>query len=43
LANLKQIPDATEQTLREIEKIFIHHVTQLLGGPLRMAKHILGT
>lgn len=41
LTDLKQIPDAAEKTLTEIEKIFIQHFTQLLGGPLRMARHIL--
>lgn len=41
LTNLKLIPEASEDTLREIEKIFVRHFTELLGGPLRMAKHIL--
>ncbi len=42
LTNLKHIPDAAENTLREIQKVLVHHFTQLLGRPLKMAKHILG-
>jgi DNA repair protein RecO (recombination protein O) len=42
LANFRQIPDAAEETLREIEKILIRHFTDLLGRPPKMAKHILG-
>jgi len=42
LANLRQIPDAAEETLTEIEKILIRHFTDLLGRPPKMAKHILG-
>ena len=42
LLTLKQIPDATEETLKEIEKILVHHFTELLGRPPKMAKHILG-
>ncbi len=41
LTNLKHIPDAAENTLREIQKVLVHHFTQLLGRPLKMAKHIL--
>ena len=41
LANLKQITQATEKTLREIEKILISHFTELLGHLPKMAKHIL--
>ena len=41
LTSLKQIPDAAENTLTEIQKIFVHHFTELLGRPLKMAKHIL--
>jgi len=41
LADLKQIPDSAEKTLEEIEKVMVHHLTGLLGRPLKMAKHIL--
>ncbi len=41
LTSLKQIPDAAQETLAEIQKIFVHHFTELLGRPLKMAKHIL--
>ncbi|MEK7992803.1 MAG: DNA repair protein RecO C-terminal domain-containing protein, partial [Planctomycetota bacterium] len=41
LASLKQIPGAAEKTLREIEKVLVRHFTQLLGRPLKMAKHVL--
>lgn len=41
LTNLKQLPDATEQTLTEIEKLLIRHFTDLLGRPPKMAKHII--
>ena len=43
LANLRQIPASAEKTLREIEKIFTGHFTNLLGRPPKMAKHIVGT
>lgn len=42
LTSLKKLPDAAEATLKEIEKILIHHFTELLGRPPKMAKHILG-
>jgi len=41
LTSIKQIPEAAEETLREIEKILVHHFTELLGRPPKMAKHIL--
>jgi DNA repair protein RecO (recombination protein O) len=41
LGNLKLIGEAQEKTLKEIEKILIHHFTELLGHPPKMAKHIL--
>ncbi|MBN2313172.1 MAG: DNA repair protein RecO [Sedimentisphaerales bacterium] len=41
LTSLKQISNATQGTLREIEKILVHHFTELLGRPPKMAKHIL--
>jgi len=41
LSSLKQIPDSAEKTLREIEKVLIHHLTGLLGRTPKMAKHII--
>jgi len=41
LANLRQIPEAAEKTLREVEKILVRHFTELLGRPPKMAKHVL--
>lgn len=41
LAALKKIPAASEKTLKDIEKVMIHHFTELLGRTLKMAKHIL--
>lgn len=41
LTSLKQISNATQGTLREIEKVLVHHFTELLGRPPKMAKHIL--
>ena len=43
LANLKMIADSNEKTLNEIEKILIHHFTNTLGRPPKMAKYILET
>lgn len=43
LADLKQIPASTEETLAEIEKVMVRHFTELLGRPPRMAKHIIGS
>ena len=42
LTSLKQVPNASEETLREIEKILVHHFTEFLGRPPKMAKHVLG-
>ncbi len=42
LASLKRITDSEEKTLKEIEKVLIHHLTELLGRTPKMAKHILG-
>ncbi len=42
LTSLGHIPQATEKTLRDIQKVLVHHFTQLLGRPPKMAKHILG-
>ena len=41
LASLKQIPDSAEKTLKEIEKVLVHHLTGRLGRTPKMAKHIL--
>ena len=41
LTSLKKIREASEETLRQIEKILVHHFTELLGRPPKMAKHIL--
>jgi DNA repair protein RecO (recombination protein O) len=42
LSSLKQIPDAAEKTLKEIEKVLVNHLTGLLGRTPKMARHILG-
>jgi DNA repair protein RecO (recombination protein O) len=41
LANAKLIAETNEKTLNEIEKILIHHFTELLHKPPKMAKYIL--
>jgi DNA repair protein RecO (recombination protein O) len=41
LSNLKQIAEAKEKTLNEIEKVLITHFTNLIGHKPKMAKHIL--
>ena len=41
LTSLKQIPDAADKTLKEIEELLVRYLTELLGRPLKMAKHIL--
>jgi DNA repair protein RecO (recombination protein O) len=41
LANVKLITEAQEKTLNEIEKTLIHHFTEILGRPPKMAKYIL--
>jgi DNA repair protein RecO (recombination protein O) len=43
LADLKQIAQADEKTLDEIERLMIHHFTHLLGRSPKLAKHILPT
>jgi len=43
LGNLKLIADANEKTLNEIEKVLIHHFTELLHRQPKMAKYILKT
>jgi hypothetical protein len=41
LANFQQIAKSQEKTLNEIEKVLVHHFTELLGRAPKMAKHIL--
>jgi len=41
LTSLKQIPESSEKTLKEIEKVLINHFTGLLGRKPKMARHIL--
>jgi len=43
LADLKLLAESDERTLKEIEKILIHHFTELLRRPPKMAKYILKT
>jgi DNA repair protein RecO (recombination protein O) len=40
LSNRKLIGGADEKTLNEIEKVLIHHFTELIGKPPKMAKHV---
>jgi len=41
LGNLKLLANANERTLGEIEKVLVHHFTEILHRPPKMAKHIL--
>jgi len=41
LNNLKALAEETEQTLKEIEKVFIHYFSEYLHKKPKMAKHIL--
>jgi DNA repair protein RecO (recombination protein O) len=41
LASLKQITASSEETLKEIEKVLVNHLTGLLGRTPKMARHIL--
>jgi len=41
LGNLELLADADEKTLNEIERVLIHHFTEILHHPPKMAKHIL--
>jgi len=41
LNNLKALAEETEQTLQEIEKVFIHYFSEYLHKEPKMAKHIL--
>jgi DNA repair protein RecO (recombination protein O) len=41
LADLKQIAQADEKLLDDIERLLIHHFTHVLGRPPKLAKHVL--
>lgn len=41
LTNLKMLAESNEKTLKEVEKILVHHFTEILRRPPKMAKHIL--
>ncbi len=41
LSNLKMLAESNEKTLNEVEKILVHHFTDTLGQPPKMAKYIL--
>ncbi|MBW8042004.1 MAG: DNA repair protein RecO [Planctomycetes bacterium] len=41
LTNLKMLAESNEKTLNEVEKILVHHFTNTLGRPPKMAKYIL--
>jgi len=41
LADLKQMAQANEKLLEEIERLLIHHFTHIIGHALKLAKHIL--
>jgi DNA repair protein RecO (recombination protein O) len=43
LTNLKMLAESNENTLKEVEGVLVHHFTELLGRPPKMAKHILET
>jgi DNA repair protein RecO (recombination protein O) len=43
LINLKMLPEADKDALKEIEKVLINHFTNILGHQPKMAKHILKT
>ena len=43
LTNFKMLADSNEKTLNEVEKVLLHHFTEILGRPPKMAKHILET
>jgi DNA repair protein RecO (recombination protein O) len=40
LANVRQIAGAQENTLDEIENVLVHHFTETLGHPPKMARHV---
>lgn len=39
LNNLRLLPQSQEKTLREIEKVLLHHFTETIGRPPKMAKY----
>ena len=41
LSNLKLLTNAQEYTLKEIEKLLTHHLTEILGQKPKMAKYII--
>ena len=41
LTNLKILAESNDKTLSEIEKTLLHHFTETIGRPPKMAKHIL--
>ncbi len=41
LSNLRLLPQSQEKTLREIEKVLIHHFTETIGRPPKMAKYFM--
>jgi DNA repair protein RecO (recombination protein O) len=41
LAHIRQLADAPERTLDDIERVLIHHFTETLGHPPKLAAHIL--
>jgi DNA repair protein RecO (recombination protein O) len=41
LINLKMLAESNVNTLKEVEKILVHHFTEILHRPPKMAKHIL--
>jgi DNA repair protein RecO (recombination protein O) len=41
LAAFKRIPDSSEKTLEEIEKVLVLHLTELLGRTPKMARYFL--
>ena len=41
LANLKMIARAEQKSLSEIEKALVHHFTEILRRPPKMAKHVV--
>ncbi len=43
LRNLKLLAGAPKNTLKEIEKLLTHHLTEILGHKPKMAKYILNT
>lgn len=42
LCNLKTLTQASDRTLKEIEKVLIGHLANILGKQPKLAKHVLG-